>query len=322
MKQIEPMNFVRLYQDESFSFLKQTQSALPYLPQNSGGQEYPDVQSLLRTLSLKSERLQKAVDKFNTAFEAFDAALKMARKNPVTEKINAADADRDDAWTYSSAYINVMLHHPDKEVAAVAKIARDLFDKYGNPTRFSQAKESGVFHNLLQDIEAMESRETIDFDPWYNWMKSAEEAFETADLERSTAKGNVQKGVAKEKRQEAEEAYREMAMVINSIVVVEETDEYDKFINTVNAKIEQMSAISKGRTTRRENSKDKEDDDRPATDDPSDEEPDTPSTDHPATEDPDTENPSTGNPSVEEPDTDTPGGSETPEEPDDRPVVQ
>ena len=185
MEELQAIRLGHLTQDGSFSFLNFTKKKLTLLPQDSSEPELPDVQSVLRTLALKSPRLQKAVDKFVEAVEAFDAALRMARKKPLTEQLSAADEDRDKAWMGSNTYINAMLNHPDAEVAAVAKIAREIFDKYGNPTRLSRKEESSSLHNLLQDIEAMESRSTIDFDPWYNWMKTTYEAFEALRSERA-----------------------------------------------------------------------------------------------------------------------------------------
>ena len=303
MEELQAIRLGHLTQDGSFSFLNFTKKKLTLLPQDSSEPELPDVQSVLRTLALKSPRLQKAVDKFVEAVEAFDAALRMARKKPLTEQLASADEDRDKAWMGSNTYINAMLNHPDAEVAAVAKIAREIFDKYGNPTRLSRKEESSSLHNLLQDIEAMESRETIDFDPWYNWMKTAHEAYEALRTERADAKNREEKGLAQEARTTAEDAYREMAKVLNSVVVYEETDEYDKFINRINNEIDELSALIKQRETRRENQgtttpePTPSDDDKPTTEEP----------EEPSTEEPDT------------PATEQPGNNE---EPDDRPVVQ
>ena len=129
MNQIVALNIARLPQETAFSFLNFTKESLPLLPQNSSEPDLPEVQSVLRSLSLKSPRLQKAVDKYIQAVDAFDAALKLARKNPLTEQLLAADENRDKSWSGSNTYINAMLNHPDPEVAAVAKIARNLFDK-------------------------------------------------------------------------------------------------------------------------------------------------------------------------------------------------
>lgn len=303
MKEISAFNIARLSHEEALEFFDHTQHNFQYLPQNSSEPDLPEVQSVLRALSLKSARLQKVVDKFNEAVAAFDAVVKLARKNPLTEKLLAADEDRDKAWMGSNTYINAMLNHPDAEVAAVAKIAREIFDKYGNPTRLSRKEESSSLHNLLQDIEAMESRSTIDFDPWYNWMKTTYEAFEALRSERADLKDRTKIGLAQETRTAAEDAYREMAKVLNSVVVYEETDEYDPFINAINNEIEETSALIKSRETRRGNEGSTTPDEKPSDDD----KPSTDNPDNPSTEDPDT------------PATEQPGNNE---EPDDRPVVQ
>ena len=316
MKQILVFNLRELYQDESFGFLKLIQSAFTLLPQNASEPGLPEVQSVVRSLSLKSARLQKVVDQYNTAFDNFDAVLKTSQKNPVTEKINAADEERDQAWVGSSGYISAMLKHPDSELAAIAKSADDIFEKYGNPTKLSQTKETSVMHNLLNDLKALTSLSTIYFDPWYNWMQTAQAAFEAASLERAKAKGAVQKGLSKEARAAAEEAYRTLVQAVNSIVFVEETDEYDEFIKVVNAEIERQNAILKRRETVRKNNKEEEE---PSEEKPSTEEPDT---ETPDTETPGTEPPSTETPDTEEPDTETPSTGEEEPEPDDTPVVQ
>ena len=305
MKQILVFNLRDLYQDESFGFLKMVQSAFTLLPQTTSEPELPEVQSLARSLSLKSARLQRVVEGYNTAFDNFDAVLKTSQKNPVTEKINAADEERDKAWVGSNGYINAMLKHPDSEFAAIAKSANDIFEKYGNPTKLSQTKETSVIHNLLEDLEGLTSLSTIYFDPWYNWMKTTQEAFEAATLERAKAKGAVQKGLGKEVREAAEEAYRTLVQAVNSIVFVEETDEYDEFTQAINAEIERQTAIIKRRETVRKNNKEEEE----------------PSEEKPSTETPGTETPDTETPDTEVPDTEDPNEPST-EEPDDRPVVQ
>lgn len=303
MEALQAISLGRLTQDGSFSFLNFTKKKLTLLPQDSSEPDLPDVQSVLRTLSLKSPRLQKAVDRFVEAVDAFDSALRMARKKPLTEKLSVADEDRGKAWVGSNTYINAMLNHPDQEVVAVAKIAREIFDKYGNPTRLSRKEESSILHNLLQDIEAMESMETIYFDPWYNWIKTAHETYEALRSERADLKDRTKIGMAQETRTAAEDAYREMAKVLNSVVVYEETDEYDAFINAINNEIEETSVLIKSRETRRGNEATATPDEKPSDDD-------NPSTDNP--EDPSTDEPDT-------PTTEEPG---TTEEPDDRPVVQ
>ena len=86
MKEISAFNIARLSHEEALEFFDHTQHNFQYLPQNSSEPDLPEVQSVLRALSLKSARLQKVVDKFNEAVAAFDAVVKLARKNPLPTK--------------------------------------------------------------------------------------------------------------------------------------------------------------------------------------------------------------------------------------------
>lgn len=253
MKKILVINLKLLDNDECFGFLKFTKSRLTLLPKKSSSPDRPEVQAVLRELELKSARIQSVVDKFVAAFELFDSMMKLSRKSPVTVKITAAEKNRNKAWSGAYGYVCAMINHPNKTIAEIAKIAKELFVKHGNPNRFSQSKGTSIFHNLLQDIEALSSKEQLNIDEWYNWMNTAQEEFEEIELERATAKDSKKKGATKEARLNAEKSYKELSSVINSVVIAEESDEYDAFIGPLNAEIERLSSISKRRSTRRKN---------------------------------------------------------------------
>ena len=253
MKKILTINLKLLDNDECFGFLKFTKSSLTLLPQKTTSPDLPEVQSMTRLLELKSPRIQTVADKFVAAFEVFDAAMKINRKSPATIKIEAAEKNRNKAWSGAYSYICSMTNHPDATIAQLAKTAKDLFNKYENPNRVSQSKGTGIFHNLLQDIEALSSKEQLNIDVWYNWMKTAQDEFEEIELERAAIKDSRKKGETKQARLGAENAYKELANVVNSVVVAEESDECDAFIGTMNAEIERLSAISKRRSTRKKN---------------------------------------------------------------------
>ena len=54
-----------------------------------------------------------------------------------------------------------MTAHPDASIAAAAEKALAILDKYGNPTAKPQLEESGILHNLLQELN--EAKEAGDF---------------------------------------------------------------------------------------------------------------------------------------------------------------
>ena len=145
-----------------------------------------------------------------------------------------------------------MCAHPTAEVAANAAEAKSLFDKYGDPTKLAQTEESGVLHNLLQDLEALDSskRTALNLDVWITDLKTKENAFLAAAAQRTETDAARQVGIVKETRTAAEAAYRSLVDTVNALAMINGDAEYATFIDHVNAMIERQKAISKARTTR------------------------------------------------------------------------
>ena len=206
--------------------------------------------------------LETKVNEFTTAVDAFDDALKASATNPATATATATDDARDASWRGGNNYLTAMCAYPDAEIAAYAAEAKSLFDKYGDPTKLAQTEESGVLHNLLQDLEALDSskRTALNLDVWITDLKTKEEAFLAAAAQRTEADAARQVGIVKETRTAAETAYRSLVDTVNALAMINGDAEYATFIDHVNAMIERQKAISKARVTR---AKKKEDEEKP-----------------------------------------------------------
>lgn len=215
-------------------------------------QEETETPSVVSVLSTVDSVLKTKVDEFITSYDAFDDALKASSTNPATATATATDNARDAAWRGANNYLTAMCDHPTAEVAANASEAKSLFDKYGDPTKLAQTEESGVLHNLLQDLEAFDSskRTSLNLDVWIADLKAKEEAFLAAAAERTEADAARQVGIVKETRTAAEAAYRSLVDTVNALAMINGDAEYATFIDHVNAMIERQKAISKARTTR------------------------------------------------------------------------
>ena len=169
---------------------------------------------------------------------------------------------RDASWRGGNNYLTAMCAYPDAEIAAYAAEAKSLFDKYGDPTKLAQTEESGVLHNLLQDLEALDSskRTALNLDVWITDLKTKENAFLVAAAQRTEADATRQVGIVKETRTAAETAYRSLVDTVNALAMINGDAEYATFIDHVNAMIERQKAISKARVTR---AKKKEDEEKP-----------------------------------------------------------
>ena len=235
MKKITTINLTRLRTEEDFGFLKLILAETENLP----AEETPSI-------------LTAAVNSFETAFNAFDAALKASATNPATASATDADVERDQSWRGINAYVKAMCSHPTDDVASAATEAKSLFDKYGDPTSLAQTEESGVLHNLLQDLEAFDSlkRTSLALDVWIADLKTKEEAFLAAAARRTEADAARQVGIVKETRTAAEAAYRSLVDTVNALAMINGDAEYATFIEHVNAVVERQRTILRARTTR------------------------------------------------------------------------
>ena len=235
MKKITTINLTRLRTEEDFGFLKLVLAETENLP----AEETPSI-------------LTAAVNSFETAFNAFDAALKASATNPATASATDADVERDQSWRGINAYVKAMCNHPTDDVASAATEAKSLFDKYGDPTSLAQTEESGVLHNLLQDLETFDSakRTSLALDVWIADLKTKEEAFLAVAARRTEADAARQVGIVKETRTAAEAAYRSLVDTVNALAMINGDADYVTFIDHVNAMIERQKAISKARATR------------------------------------------------------------------------
>ena len=245
MKKITTLNLTRLRTEESFGYLKQILAETENLPletERPGG---------LSVLAATDTVLPAKVNEFTTAYNGFDTALKASAVNPATATATAADEARDLSWRGISAYVKAMCAHPTADIATAAIEAKSLFDKYGDPTKLAQTEESGVLHNLLQDLEAFDSakRTSLNLDVWITDLKIKEEAFLAAAAERTEADAARQIGIVKTTRTAAEAAYRSLVDTVNALAIINGDTDYATFIDHVNAMIDRQKAILKTRAT-------------------------------------------------------------------------
>ena len=235
MKKIKTISLTSLRVEEYFGFQKLILAETENLP----GEEPPSVQTA-------------AVTAFETAFNAFDTALKASATNPATASATDADTARDQSWRAANAYVKAMCSHPTADIANAASEAKSLFDKYGDPTSLAQTEESGILHNLLQDLEAFDSakRTSLNLDVWITDLQAKEDAFLAAAAQRTEADATRQVGIVKETRTAADAAYRSLVDTVNALAMINGDTAYATFIDHVNAVMDRQKSILKARTTR------------------------------------------------------------------------
>ena len=262
MKKIKTISLTSLRVEEMFGYLKLVLAETANLPGQGEEEEEPGLPEV-QSVRTANPALTNAITAFTDTFNAFDTALKSSSKNPATASVAEADQLRDQSWRAANAYVKAMCSHPTADIAAVAIEAKSLFDKYGDPTSLAQTEESGVLHNLLQDLESLseEKRTSLALDVWTTDLQTKENAFLAAAAQRTEADAARQVGIVKENRTAAEAAYRSLVDTVNALAIIEGETEYATFIDHTNAMIDRQKAILKARETN--NAKKAEEEDKP-----------------------------------------------------------
>ena len=231
MSKIQNLNLSALRNEEAFGFLQQVQAETKYLTDAT---------------------IESIIDNLTTSLEEFDKALKESDKLPSVALARECDTARDTAWSGLNAYCKaVATYHPDADVKATAQKTYDIVLKYGNPIRLPHTQESGVLHNLLQDLNALpaEDRTKAALDAWINHLSECENNFLAAVGERTVEESARINGIVKQTRTATEAAYRKLVEVVNALNGLLAESDYTIFIDHVNALIDRQKTILKTRST-------------------------------------------------------------------------
>lgn len=251
MKKIKTFSTKRMHVEEDFGFLKlaENEAKACFADGDDGGDDGSP--SELSVLTSASPLLTTTLNAFYDAVDAFDVSLKESNSVPSAKVASEADNARDQSWRGNNAYVKAMTAHPDAAIASIAEEAKALFDKYGDPTDLPQTEESGVLHNLLQDLLALpeEKRASLALDAWIEDLKAKEAAFQAAVQARTAEEAEQTVGIIKQSRQTADLAYDKLVETVNALVVVEGEATYATFIDHMNALIDRQKTVLKTRST-------------------------------------------------------------------------
>lgn len=232
MNKIATLNLAVMHTEESFGFFKLVKE---------------------ETVLLTEEAVKPTVEAFTAAYAAFDKALKDTSVTPGGTQATQCDARRDFAYRGLAGIVKIMAqYHPDPELRNHAQEAKDILDKYGDPTALAQTKESGILHNLLQDLAGLDEEKsgTSGVKPFIDELAAAEEAFLKAVKQRTEEEAQQVTGIVKQTRTATEAAYRQLAEVVNALLVLNPDNEsYATFADHLNALIDRQKTVLKARNT-------------------------------------------------------------------------
>lgn len=264
MSKINTLDLGKLRTEESFGFHKQVETETEHLPEYDDRPVIESINTIRQARSTEggSPALDDAVNAYKEKVDALDDALKNSATVPGAATATAADIARDSSWRGCNNYLKAMTAHPDEAIRATAGEVKSLFDKYGDPTSLSQTEESGMLHNLIQDLKALDGSKltALAFDPWLADLETSETTFLSAVKVRTEEESTRVVGIVKQSRQAADDAYRKLVETVNALSVINGAEPYALFTDHLNVLIDRQKTVLKTRATK--NAK-KKDDDRP-----------------------------------------------------------
>lgn len=244
MKKVKSFNVSHLRTEENFGFQMDVKALAESLPTTGDldAEGLPEASVAILT---------EAVNGHTAAVTALDDALKGSASVPSSTLAAEAEQGRDGAWRGLNNYVKAMTAYPEGTVAAEALAAKALIDKYGDPTDKPQTEESGILHNLIQDLENGKegSFPNLQVDVWVTDLKNKNQRFLDFSKMRTEEEAARQVGIVKEKILWVNEAYRKLIDTVNAMVLLNGEAKFASFIDQMNILIDRQKTVLKARAT-------------------------------------------------------------------------
>ena len=205
---------------------------------------------------------------FTQAENAFDKAYAQTRKWAQTEDIETLDKERDQALSAFNAALKSMLSSPNAAKQQAAKLLMFVREKYTLNPSDEYMKETTAIAQMIQemedDVQASQALTATGLIDWFQDLKQKNAAFLAKMNERTAEQAGQQKGIVREKRLDAEAAYKNVVRLINAAAIMEMPEglDWNSPIDRLNAEVEHYRQI----LARKGSSSSSDEDEKPETD--------------------------------------------------------
>lgn len=194
-------------------------------------------------------KIEKEFALYLPLYQKEDDTLKVIRKSAVTEKLAEADTQRD--FTYSGLVdaVKAALKHFSPAVQEAAKRAKIVFDTYGNVTRKPYDEESAAITNILQELNGKYAPDIalLNLQEWVAKLEADNTQFLTLIKDRYADLNLEAIANMPQVRSQIDEVYRTIVERINALVIVEGSEAYIAFVNSLNQRIAHYRNVLKQR---------------------------------------------------------------------------
>lgn len=196
---------------------------------------YPKANADANVKAIAAEQLTA----YHAAIQAEDDALKLSQKSLITDDIMEADKQRDALYGKFKQSVKSYLSFPDNEIALAAKVINQSLKDYAIDPAMQMDKETGMLSNLIQDLQGKLAAQvtTLNLGLFVTQMKKYNDLVITLVASRTEERTSKIVGATKAARQQVDEAYRQLILVVNAYIIVQGESKYKAFAEYMNALI-------------------------------------------------------------------------------------
>ena len=190
-----------------------------------------------------SERCAKVLTPYDAAFVVLDKALKTSQKSMLTDAIAQNDELRDTLYMSYKQMVEQMVGIAIPEMAEAAKILNQHIKDYRINVKAQLDKETGLLQNFIADLQEKyaEQVETLSLTALVTKMQAANEKVNELIQQRADEYAMRTVGATKQARVKVDEAYRNLILVINAYMLMEDDNaDYIAFAKHQNEEIKRI----------------------------------------------------------------------------------
>jgi hypothetical protein len=197
---------------------------------------HTDVLNAIKENAKVSKKVASELRVYQSAFKAEDDALALSRKSFLTDEIKKADDERDSLYMGLKGGIKAFAKVPDEKTQQACKVLTQLLKDYRINPEEHLDKETGLLTNLVDDLQGKYKAEvaTLSLGNLVKSLRDANERVRLGMAQRNANNVGKQTGTLKKARQASDQAYVQITKMLNAYVLVEQTTDYDRFIDELN----------------------------------------------------------------------------------------
>lgn len=180
----------------------------------------------------------------HTALAAFDRELQRSAKDMLTDKIKAADEQRDKAYRAWAAIVKGMaICPPTTEMGEAAALLVQQLKDYGVDVNMDRMEETALLSNMLKDLNTFKSPykaalEKLGLQAWYTSLYNKNTECHELMTQRTNEQAGQTARQLQQSRRDAEAAYREVIQMLNAHILIEGDTEYRDVVEQLNAEVQ------------------------------------------------------------------------------------